>query len=453
MRLGEILVASGRVDRAQVERALERQRVTGERIGECLIALGAVGERDVFLALSSQLEIGFLDLDANEIDARRAQLIPEHLAVARRLIAVGESGDDLIVAMADPLDMIALDDVQVATGRKVKPVLVTASAMDRALQQAYASAARRGMITGLADPWDEAADTATARGAPDALVEHLLLIGLRRGAAEVRLLPEAAPAVLPGDPDAPAPAEEAYLVRWTRAGAALGEVRLPRRAGQALANHLRSLEHERYAPGRRPVLVDGQPVVVRLRVSRASGGLAVTLRIVEPRALWTELEDLDADAAAAPQLRAALARQAPALIAAGPPGSGKTTTLYALAGALVQAGARVVSVESHPDYLVDGVVQLPGEPDAQLLAGRIAQAAQLRADALLADEPFDPADADLLARAALAGRVLLMPLAAHDEPAARAKLADLALDGLAGAHLIVHDAGRRRRVAPARPGS
>jgi type II secretory ATPase GspE/PulE/Tfp pilus assembly ATPase PilB-like protein len=446
MRLGEILVADRAIDTGAVERALERQRATGERIGECLIALGYVDERVVFQALARQLELPYIDLDATEIDDATARLIPEHLAVARRLIACGQSGDDLLVAMSDPLDVLALDDVQVATGRKVKPMLATASAMDRALQQAYASAARRGSLTGLADPWDDLVEApGPDRGAPDQLVEHLLTIALRRGAREVRVLPEVAPAWLPADPDKHASTpDESYAVRWTRDGERLGEVQLPRRAGQALVNHLRSLEQERYAPGRRPLLVDGQPVVVRLRVARANGALAATLRLVEPRALWSSLDDLDAGDGAAAALRAALAERAPVMAAAGPPGSGKTTTLYVLAAALAQAGARVVSVERHPDYMVDGVVPLIGDPDTAPLSERLAHAHHLRADALLVDEPIDPEDADALLREALGGRVLLLPIAAVDERAARAKLADLGIVSIAG-RIVLH--GPRRVVA------
>ncbi|MBI2945320.1 MAG: Flp pilus assembly complex ATPase component TadA, partial [Candidatus Wallbacteria bacterium] len=137
LRLGEVLIANGLITQEQLKEAIARQKQTGKRLGSILVEMRVVTERDITEVLSKQLNVPFIDLSNYLVDPAIAKLIPEHIAERHQLIPINKVGNKLTVAMVDPLNILAIDDIALMTGLQVKTVVATPSDVTKALQEAY----------------------------------------------------------------------------------------------------------------------------------------------------------------------------------------------------------------------------------------------------------------------------------------------------------------------------
>src|SRR5262245_41267568 len=134
-QLGQILIELGYITAAQLETALEEHRKTPKSIGRVLIDLGMIKEGDLVRALAEQVGLEFVDLAEAPIDATATALLPEALARRYRALPIGERDGKLLVAMSDPANVYALDDIRTITGRDVQPLVATANDVERAIQK------------------------------------------------------------------------------------------------------------------------------------------------------------------------------------------------------------------------------------------------------------------------------------------------------------------------------
>ena len=140
-RFGTLLVESGVIDEAALKSALERQRESGERLGEALVSLWLTTENRIVQALAEQLDIGVFDpARTTALEPEVILTIPEHMARHHRALAVGLDGDVLTVAMAGPLDLVAIDDIRVVTGRTIRPQVGARGEIEEAIATAYRGA-------------------------------------------------------------------------------------------------------------------------------------------------------------------------------------------------------------------------------------------------------------------------------------------------------------------------
>jgi len=137
LRLGEALIANGLITQEQLKEAIARQKQSGKRLGEVLIDMHVVTERDITEVLSKQLNVPFIDLSNYIVDPAIAKLVPEHISERHQLIPINKVGNKLTVAMVDPLNILAVDDIALMTGLQVKTVVATPSDIRKALQDAY----------------------------------------------------------------------------------------------------------------------------------------------------------------------------------------------------------------------------------------------------------------------------------------------------------------------------
>jgi hypothetical protein len=158
MKIGELLVAAGSVTAAQVDEALRRQKQTGKRLGQILIEMRVATERDVTEALSWQLDVPFIDLASYIIDPAIARLIPEHIAQRHQMIPINKVGDRLTIAMVDPLNVLAIDDVQLMTGLSARRVIAPPTDLQKALQDTYGAQSKLDQVFGELDSIDMDAD-------------------------------------------------------------------------------------------------------------------------------------------------------------------------------------------------------------------------------------------------------------------------------------------------------
>ncbi len=151
MRLGDALISEGLINEEQLQQALALQKKSGKRLGAVLVEMHLVTEHDIVQILSKQLKIPYIDLSNYLIDPVIAKLVPEHIAKRHMLIPINKVGNKLTVAMVDPLNIIAIDDIQLMTGLMVKPVVATQSDINKALQDAYGAVAQQDKLMGELD--------------------------------------------------------------------------------------------------------------------------------------------------------------------------------------------------------------------------------------------------------------------------------------------------------------
>lgn len=140
-KLGEILMRQGTISKQQVQQALECQKTEGGLLGEILIKLGFVNEREIAQAIASQYGVPFISLETYEINAEAVKLVPENVARQYRLIPLDVIGDILIIAMSNPLNRSAIEDIELITDKKVRVFLVVITALNEALNKLYAAKA------------------------------------------------------------------------------------------------------------------------------------------------------------------------------------------------------------------------------------------------------------------------------------------------------------------------
>ncbi|MBI4861785.1 MAG: hypothetical protein HY815_16225 [Candidatus Riflebacteria bacterium] len=201
LKLGETLIQAGFINQSQMREAMARQRQTGKRLGQILTEMKVVTEKDITAVLSKQLNLPFIDLFNYIIDPAIAKLVPEHIAQRHQLIPINKVGNTLTVAMVDPLNVLAIDDIQLMTGLNIRVVVAAPSHVQAALQDAYGASSQLDKVFGDIAGIDLARDSSGADdldslgelGENDApiirLVNLIVTRAVRMGATEIHLEP------------------------------------------------------------------------------------------------------------------------------------------------------------------------------------------------------------------------------------------------------------------------
>ncbi|HEX7049387.1 MAG TPA: ATPase, T2SS/T4P/T4SS family [Longimicrobiales bacterium] len=425
--LGRLLLDAGVVGADELAAALDEQRSTGERLGEALVRRGADAER-VARALAVQLRLAFA----------AAPLVPEPaalecveraLALRHRVIPLSLGGRVLRVAMADPLDLAALDDLQFQTGRRVEPVVAAPSAIADALAAAYGAAAVRALVArlppGAASPPepepsepDEVGALRRASEAPPivALVDLILDRAARVRASDIHVEPNG----------------RGLRVRARVDGVLRELLDLPDHAAAAVVSRLKIMAGMDIAIKRRPqdgrsaVRVEDREVGLRVSTLPAQGGEKVVLRLLDEENADHRLDVLGFDPETQERLTALLGRGHGVLLVTGPTGSGKTTTLYAALAALDREHRNVMTLEDPIEYRLPGLTQVQVHRRAGLtFAAALRAALRQDPDVIMVGEMRDRETVETGMAAALTGHLVLSTLHTNDAPGAVARLAEM----------------------------
>lgn len=419
--LGRLLVAAGAVSDGDVDAALDEQRRTRERLGEILVRRGLDPEA-VARALAAQLRIPFAGPSlAPAPDALR--LVDAALARRLRVLPLAATERTLRVAMADPLDLAALDDLQFQTGRRIEPAVAVPAAVERALAEAYAPRdvqAVLGRLPTPAVPAPSAGSDDDLRQAADAppivaLVELILQRAAAERASDVHI-----------EPGAP------VRVRARVDGVLRELLRLPDHTAPAVVSRIKIMAGLDIAVKRRPqdgrgtVRVDGRELWLRVSTLPANGAEKVVLRLLAPDHAGQPLADLGLGGRDLPRLLDLLGRGHGVLLVTGPTGSGKTTTLYAALGALDRERRNVVTLEDPVEYRLAGLTQVQVHRKAGLgFAGALRAVLRQDPDIIMVGEMRDRATVEVGMAAALTGHLVLSTLHTNDAPSSIARLLDM----------------------------
>ncbi|CAN5323268.1 N/A [soil metagenome] len=423
--LPDVLLHSGLVTAADLDRARERQRDSGESLGQTLVDLRLVTEPQLVGALAQSIGLPFVDLTEATIDPMAAALVPQPLLRRLGVLPIGFDDEGrLRVAVSDPSDLVAMDDVRTAAGRGVVPLLAT--------RQDIATAIER--YSRLGDSVEDAADSL------DAGEEDAELAGLERVGDEAPIVRFVNALITQAVGDRASdihlePQEQGLRIRYRIDGVLHEMTTQGRRVQAAVASRLKIMADmdiaERRVPqdGRIGLRVSGKPIDLRVSTLPTVYGEKIVMRILDKSSVLLELSDLGFSRHNFERFESSFRKPYGAILVTGPTGSGKSTTLYATLNILNRPGVNIVTVEDPVEYRLNGVNQV----QVHLRAGLTFPTA-LRSilrqdpDILLVGEMRDSETARIGMEAAMTGHLVLSTLHTNDAPSAVTRLSEMGVD-------------------------
>ncbi len=448
-RLGEVLLDEGLLSQDQLTKALEEVTRTGKRLGEVLVAQDIVSEHDITWRLSHQLGYLFVDLTQERPDAAVSAIIPELLAKRYQAVPVRLDGKALTIAMADPLDFEAIQDLCFVSGCTVKPVLAGRSAIKETLDKIYG---RENVASSL----DRFLGDSTEEFSEELL--EVLVQDNQPTAAEIQKLEEAtrqAPVVrlcnmimtqairARASDIHVEPTKKDTLVRYRVDGLLRESVRLPKGVHSSLVSRFKILSQLDIAERRTPqdgamrVKIEQREIDFRVSSMPTMHGEKMVLRVTDQAKSLIRLETLGLSEKDYASVKSLVARHRGIILVTGPTGSGKTTTLYAMINAIKSTAINLLTVEDPVESHIEGINQTQVNPDAGLtFANALRSILRQDPDVVLVGEIRDQETAEIAFRAAMTGHLVLSTLHTNDAPSAITRLIDIGIPRYLVASLV-----------------
>jgi type IV pilus assembly protein PilB len=426
-QLGEILIDEGLIEPEKLEMALVEQDRTERRLGRILIDMGLVKEQDLVAALAKQIGLGFVDLSDFTVDPTATALLPDAVARRYRALPIGYDEDGkLLVAMADPANLFALDDIRTMTGMEIKPMVATAADIEGAIRK-YArvdgSAADFAQEAALSAAEDEALDAergiAVEEGPIVRMVNLLITQAIGDRASDVHI----------------EPTERDVRIRYRVDGVLHEVMRSPKNIQAGLISRMKVMADlniaERRVPqdGRVGLQVGGKQIDLRVATLPTVYGEKVVVRILDKTSVLLRLDDLGFQEAAFERYRDAYTKPYGAILVTGPTGSGKSTTLYATLNILNHPDRNIITIEDPVEYRLPGINQMQVHPRAGLtFASALRSILRADPDIVMVGEIRDRETAQIAVEAALTGHLVLSSMHTNDAPSALPRLVEMGVE-------------------------
>ena len=424
LRLGDVLVQQRLISQEQLQQTLELQRTTGKKMGRLLIETGIITEELLANGLARQLRIPFVNLKTFPFRGDVIKLLPESAARRFRALVLEDKGDTLLVALADPLDLFAFDELTRLLKRSIAIAAVPESQLAMAFDRLYRrteeiSGLARALEKDLGDAVDFGELTATVglEGAPVVrLLQSLFEDAMQVGASDVHIEPQ----------------ETGLQIRVRVDGVLQTQTQADKRIGGALAQRLKLMAgldiSEKRLPqdGRFSVRLKDHTIDVRLSTLPTTYGESAVMRLLNQGAGMKRLDNIGMPAEMLKRFREVLGRSAGLVLVTGPTGSGKTTTLYAALAEINAAELKVITVEDPVEYRLPSITQVQVNDKIELTFARVLRATLRQdPDVILVGEMRDAETAEIGLRAAITGHMVLSTLHTRDAISTPFRLLDM----------------------------
>jgi type IV pilus assembly protein PilB len=433
-RLGDLLVADGLITDEQLRKALAEQRGTGEKLGSILVRLNLVNEEQLTGFLSRQYGIPSITLSQLDVDPELLRLVPSQIAKKYEVLPIRRVGDSLALAMADPTNVFALDDVAFMTNLKVLPLVAPQAAIRKAIDRFYdnQSDAISGVLTALSTETpnvevvdnDEAASKIdifelkeSADEAPVVkLVNMVLVDAIQKGTSDIHFEPY----------------EKVFRIRFRIDGVLQEVLAPPKKLEAALISRLKIMSNldiaERRLPqdGRIKLRYNQREIDFRVSILPTIFGEKAVLRILDKEALKLDLTQLGFDPWSLENFEKAINQPYGMVLITGPTGSGKTTTLYSAIHTINSPDVNIMTAEDPVEYNLKGVNQVQiDEGVGRTFGAALRSFLRQDPDVILVGETRDLETAQIAIRAALTGHLVFTTLHTNDCPSTIARLIDM----------------------------
>jgi len=471
VRLGELLLREKRVTPTQLQEALTYQRTNGGRLGSTLVKLGFLKDEDVTEVLSRQYGVPAIDLRDFELDPALVRLIPGDTAAKYNVIPVTRTGNTLTLAMTDPTNVFAMDDIKFRTGLHVEPVVASDTAIREAIAKHFGSTSSHanGQAAGksmemvnraledlnldssdeiqVVDSAEEIDAASLERQSGEApvirLANALFLAAIQRGASDIHIEPY----------------EKDLRVRFRIDGVLQSVMTPPLKFRDPLVSRIKIMARLDIAEKRLPQ--DGRikarfndrgtsrEIDFRVSVLPTLFGEKIVLRLLDAKGLRLDMTQLGFDTDALARFERAIHKPWGMVLVTGPTGSGKTNTLYSALSQLNQPGVNIMTAEDPVEFNLGGINQVQVREQIGLtFAGALRSFLRQDPNIILVGEIRDAETAGIAVKAALTGHLVLSTLHTNDAPSSINRLVNMGIEPFLVANSINLIAAQRliRRV-------
>jgi len=423
-QLGDILLEGGLVDQEQLVAAVEEQQRLGRSLGRVLVDLGMVTESQLVAALAQQIGLPFVDLNEYPVDGSAVASIAPHVARRHVALPIGFEDGRLVVAMADPANVFAVDDIRSLTGRDVKAVVATKADLLAAIDRFHRSDEALDELTHTLENNEEDDSLARVKEIVDdapivKFVNLLIAQGIADRASDIHI----------------EPGERDLRVRFRIDGVLHDIMKSPRSIQAGVISRLKIMSDmdiaERRIPqdGRLSVSVGGRKIDLRVATLPCVWGEKVVMRILDNSTAMLKLSDLGFQENNFDIWKESYTKPYGMLLVTGPTGSGKSTTLYATLNLVSRPEVNVITVEDPVEYRIPGINQVQANPKAGLtFAKALRSILRSDPDIVLLGEIRDHETAQIAIEAALTGHLVLSTLHTNDAPSAVNRLIEMGIE-------------------------
>ena len=429
MRLGDLLVDAGVITEEQLGAALKSQKESKRRLGDELIQTGVITERQLIDALMMQLGIDYVDLSETEISPEMAQVLPKNIAKKHSVVPVRTRGDELYLAMVDPLNFIATEEVRAATRKRIIPVIATQSGVDHAISALYGTEGAKRAIREMQQEGMQGTDYTSTQvsevgdaesAAPSIrLVDSIIERGISDRASDIHIEPQA----------------DIVNVRMRVDGLLHNTLTIPKELQQSVTSRIKIMCNMDVTERRVPQ--DGR-AIVRIRMREADlrtstlptvHGEKIVMRILDREAKQNTAEELGFYGKNLEVYEHLLTNTQGVILLVGPTGSGKSSTLFTMINYLNTEEVNIVTLEDPVEYNITGVNQVQvSEKTGMTFASGLRSILRQDPDIVSVGEIRDDETAEIAMRAAVTGHLVLSTLHTGDAVSTLDRLSDMGIE-------------------------
>lgn len=426
-QLGEVLLEEGLVTEAQLLAALDESMASGGSLGRTLVEIGVLTENQLVRALAAQVGMQFVDLDEHPVDKNAVTLVPGALCRRYTVLPIAIENGALVLATADPGNVMAVDDVRTVSGRHVIPVIASYDNLTRAIDRfVRADDEMEGLSSAFveqsAEPEVDLSNLGDSIDDDAPIVRYVNLLvtqAITDRSSDIHI----------------EPTEHDLRVRY-RIDGVLHEVqRSPKNIQSGVISRVKIMSDidiaERRKPqdGRMSVTHNGRKIDLRVATLPTVWGEKIVMRILDNSTASLDLRDLSFLDHNLEMYRESYTKPYGMLLVTGPTGSGKSTTLYATLNAVSKPEINVITVEDPVEYRLPGINQVQVNPKAGLtFAGALRSILRSDPDVVLLGEIRDHETAQIAIEAALTGHLVLSTLHTNDAPSAVTRLTEMGIE-------------------------
>jgi type IV pilus assembly protein PilB len=421
-RLGDLLVESGLITEEQLQSALKEQKLLNMRLGDVLITQNYITEQQLIEVLEFQLGIPHIQLYRQKIETKVINLIPQKLAVQHSVLPVRVEGNKLVLAMADPMDYFAIDELRMTTGLRIEPAIASKDELLRAIKRYYgmqesvdqfmSNIQTKSIEESKAQPVDE--DSPVVK-----TVNQIIIQAVSIGASDIHIDPQ----------------EDSLRIRYRVDGLMRTERTLPPHMQSVIVARIKVMSNmniaERRLPqdGRVEMDVEFRKVDIRIATLPTIYGEKVVMRILDLGNALTEIEKLGFSEHNLQIFNQSIHQTHGVVLITGPTGSGKTTTLYSALSRLNKDEANIITVEDPVEYQLQGINQVQVNAVTGLTFARGLRSI-LRQDPniIMVGEIRDVDTAEIAVRAAMTGHLVLSTLHSNSAVNSITRLIDMGVE-------------------------
>ena len=424
-RVGQTMIDRGLVTMDQLDDALALQRSTGRRVGDALVEIGAISRYDLTRVLADHLGVPFIDLQAKQPDPLLTSVLPEEVARRYRALAITRWNDQLVIAMANPNDLFALDDLHLVTRSPIIAAMADEEHLAAAIDRVYKNSTLETTLDAASSDYDTPQDISDVNNLSEddspviGLVNALLEQAITDGASDLHVEPN-----------------ESNIAIRVRIDGVLHDIsEIPLGVLRPLVSRLKILgeldiaQNRVAQDGRFSLKIHGRPIDVRVVTVPTAAGEAVVLRLLDPVREALDLASLGLTPTEEARFLPAFSAPQGAVFITGPTGSGKTSTVYAVLSQIKSRDKSIVSVEDPVEYRLHGTKQIQINPRAGVeFPNALRSILRADPDIVLIGEVRDAETARIAADASITGHLVLSTLHTTRAAAAPMRLVDMGVE-------------------------